>query len=52
MQSRDAGETWAPLKGQPKGMPVRRHIDLDESGKLWATHGNGPGPNDVTEMGP
>jgi len=48
MQSRDAGETWATLKGQPKGM-LACHIELDELGKLWATYGNGPGPNDVTD---
>ena len=48
MQSRDAGATWATLKGQPKGM-LACHIELDELGKLWATYGNGPGPNDVTD---
>ena len=48
MQSRDAGMTWATLKGQPKGM-LACHIELDELGKLWATYGNGPGPNDVTD---
>ncbi|HEX9640854.1 MAG TPA: sialidase family protein, partial [Candidatus Krumholzibacteria bacterium] len=48
VQSRDAGKTWAPLKGQPKGM-LACHIELDAEGKLWATYGNGPGPNDVTD---
>ena len=48
MQSRDAGMTWATLKGQPKGM-LACHIELDSLGKLWATYGNGPGPNDVTD---
>ncbi|HWA76050.1 MAG TPA: hypothetical protein VG937_27115 [Polyangiaceae bacterium] len=48
MQSRDAGETWVTLKGQPQGM-LACHVDLDEQGKLWATYGNGPGPNDVTD---
>ncbi|HEX6275017.1 MAG TPA: hypothetical protein VFZ53_18370 [Polyangiaceae bacterium] len=48
MQSRDAGKTWATLKGQPKGM-LACHIELDPLGKLWATYGNGPGPNDVTD---
>lgn len=46
--SRDAGRTWSPLKGQPEGM-LACHIDLDEQGKVWATYGNGPGPNDVTD---
>jgi photosystem II stability/assembly factor-like uncharacterized protein len=40
--------TWATLKGQPEGM-LACHIELDELGKLWATYGNGPGPNDVTD---
>jgi photosystem II stability/assembly factor-like uncharacterized protein len=48
MQSRDAGKTWATLKGQPNGM-LACHIELDGLGKLWATYGNGPGPNDVTD---
>lgn len=48
VQSRDAGKTWATLKGQPKGM-LACHIALDERGLLWATYGNGPGPNDVTD---
>jgi xyloglucan-specific exo-beta-1,4-glucanase len=48
MQSQDAGKTWATLKGQPKGM-LACHIELDERGLLWATYGNGPGPNDVTD---
>jgi photosystem II stability/assembly factor-like uncharacterized protein len=48
MQSLDAGQTWATLKGQPKGM-LACHIELDALGKLWATYGNGPGPNDVTD---
>jgi xyloglucan-specific exo-beta-1,4-glucanase len=48
MQSRDAGKTWATLKGQPQRM-LPCHIELDEQGKLWATYGNGPGPNDVTD---
>ena len=47
-QSRDAGQTWTTLKGQPKGM-LACHIDLDERGTLWATYGNGPGPNDVSD---
>jgi photosystem II stability/assembly factor-like uncharacterized protein len=48
MQSRDAGETWVKLEGQPEGMLACR-IDLDDRGLLWATYGNGPGPNDVTD---
>lgn len=48
MRSRDAGETWTTLKGQPAGM-LACHIELDERGNLWATYGNGPGPNDVTD---
>jgi xyloglucan-specific exo-beta-1,4-glucanase len=48
VHSRDAGKTWATLPGQPKGM-LACHIALDERGKLWATYGNGPGPNDVTD---
>jgi xyloglucan-specific exo-beta-1,4-glucanase len=48
VQSRDAGKTWATLKGQPKGM-LACHIEPDALGKLWAAYGNGPGPNDVTD---
>jgi xyloglucan-specific exo-beta-1,4-glucanase len=47
VRSSDAGKTWSPLKGQPEGM-LACHIELDEQGKLWATYGNGPGPNDIT----
>jgi len=28
---------------------LRGHIELDRQGNLWATYGNGPGPNDVTD---
>jgi photosystem II stability/assembly factor-like uncharacterized protein len=48
MQSRDAGKTWAVMKGQPARM-LACHIELDKYRKLWAAFGNGPGPNDVTD---
>jgi photosystem II stability/assembly factor-like uncharacterized protein len=48
LQSRDAGKTWTTLRGQPKRM-LACHVDLDARGSLWATYGNGPGPNDVTD---
>lgn len=48
MRSLDSGRSWSPLSEQPQGM-LACHIELDEKGKLWATYGNGPGPNDVTD---
>lgn len=48
MRSLDAGKSWLRLPKQPVGM-FACHIELDEKGELWATYGNGPGPNDVTD---
>lgn len=48
MRSRDAGGTWDVMKGQPARM-LACHLELDPHRKLWATYGNGPGPNDVTD---
>jgi photosystem II stability/assembly factor-like uncharacterized protein len=46
--SRDAGSTWAPVPGTPKGM-MPHHVALDGRGTLYATFGNGPGPSGVTD---
>lgn len=46
--SRDAGKTWTILPGQPKGF-LACHVELDPGGKLFASYGNAPGPNDVTD---
>lgn len=45
--SRDAGETWAAVPGQPTDfMPQRAAFDA--AGNLYITYGNGAGPNGTT----
>jgi photosystem II stability/assembly factor-like uncharacterized protein len=46
-RSTDAGATWKPVPGQPKGV-MASHAELDSSGELYLSYGNGPGPNDIT----
>ncbi|HEY6475486.1 MAG TPA: carbohydrate-binding protein, partial [Polyangia bacterium] len=47
-RSTDAGTTWKPVPGQPKGL-MASHAEFDTFGELYLSYGNGPGPNDVTE---
>ena len=46
-RSTDAGKSWAPVQGQPKGL-LPHHAALDRDGSLYLTYGNNPGPNEVT----
>lgn len=43
----DAGKTWAPIEGQPKGF-MAAHVEIDSEGTLFIAYRNQPGPNDVT----
>ena len=45
--SKDAGNTWAKIPGQPEGL-MASHIELDAKRTLYISYGNKPGPNDVT----
>jgi photosystem II stability/assembly factor-like uncharacterized protein len=47
-RSSDAGHTWEPLPGQPKGLrPTRSALAPD--GTLYLAYGNDPGPNTMTD---
>jgi photosystem II stability/assembly factor-like uncharacterized protein len=45
--SSDAGKTWAPVPGQPRGLLIQ-HAELDAAGTLYLTCANGLGPNGIT----
>jgi photosystem II stability/assembly factor-like uncharacterized protein len=45
--SNDAGQTWAPVAGQP-AMMMPHHAVLDRCGSIYLTYNNGSGPNGVT----
>jgi photosystem II stability/assembly factor-like uncharacterized protein len=47
-RSIDAGTTWSPVPGQPRGFLVH-HAAVDDSGALYLTYANNPGPNDTTD---
>jgi photosystem II stability/assembly factor-like uncharacterized protein len=47
-RSADAGATWKLVPKQPTGLMVS-HAELDATGALYISYGNGPGPNDVTD---
>jgi photosystem II stability/assembly factor-like uncharacterized protein len=43
-ESRDGGETWSPVPGQPTGLrPIRAALASD--GTLYVSYGREPGPN-------
>ncbi len=46
-RSQDAGETWAPVPGAPKGV-MPSHAEFDKNGTLYLTFANAPGPGDQT----
>ncbi len=47
-RSTDAGQTWKPIPGQPKGL-LPHHAVLSASGLLYVTYGNAPGPNGMSD---
>ncbi|PTX90936.1 carbohydrate-binding protein [Opitutus sp. ER46] len=47
-RTEDAGETWAPVPGQPAKFVVH-HAAFAADGALYLAAGNGIGPNDVTD---
>jgi len=48
LASADAGATWTPVHGQPKGL-VPHHLAIDAGGEVYIAYGNGLGPNGVTD---
>jgi len=47
-RSTDAGGTWKLVPKQPMGV-MASHAELDSTGVMYISYGNGPGPNNVTE---
>jgi len=47
-RSTDAGATWKLVPKQPTGV-MASHVELDSTGTMFVSYGNGPGPNDVTD---
>jgi photosystem II stability/assembly factor-like uncharacterized protein len=47
-RSTDAGASWKLVPKQPTGVMVS-HAELDSTGMLYISYGNGPGPNDVSD---
>lgn len=45
--SEDAGATWTPVNGAPRGL-LPNHAAVDRSGAMYLTYGNKPGPNGMT----
>ena len=45
--STDAGSHWRPVEGAPTGL-LPYHAAFTTDGTLYATYGNAPGPNDVS----
>lgn len=48
--STDAGASWKPVPGQPKGV-MPSHAEFDADGTLYLSYGNLPGPSDLSEGG-
>jgi len=46
-RSKDAGATFEPVPGQPKGV-LPSHGQFDKDGTLYLSYGNGPGPGELT----
>jgi len=46
-RSSDAGESWAPVPGQPLGL-MPHHAGLDANGMLYLSYASGLGPNQLT----
>jgi len=47
-KSEDAGKTWKPVAGQPKGV-MPNHAGFDADGILYLAYGDNPGPSDVRD---
>ncbi|HEY4107282.1 MAG TPA: hypothetical protein VGM44_25465 [Polyangiaceae bacterium] len=46
-RSTDGGATWNPIPNEPSGL-MPHHAALDAKGILYATYGNAPGPNSLS----
>lgn len=46
--TRDAGQTWGAVPGQPRGY-IPSHLEIDGEGIVYVAYRNRPGPNDVTD---
>lgn len=49
-RSEDAGKTFKPVVGQPKGV-MPSHAGFDSDGTLYLSYGDKPGPSDVRDGG-
>jgi len=47
-RSRDSGQTWEAMPGQPAGL-LPHHAALDPEGRLYVTYGDAPGPNEMSK---
>jgi len=45
-RTRDGGESWHTVPGQPSGL-MPHHAALDSEGVLYLAYNDGPGPNDI-----
>ncbi|MGH8262003.1 MAG: WD40/YVTN/BNR-like repeat-containing protein, partial [Steroidobacteraceae bacterium] len=46
-RSRDAGESWTAVAGEPPADLLPVQAQLDDRGTLYVTYSNGPGPNGI-----
>ena len=47
-RSQDSGRTWSAVPGQPGGL-MAHQVRIDSRGMLYATYGDAPGPNGMSD---